>query len=216
MIGWKLFRHFNHIMSATSIICNKCGKTFEVEAVASINSEREPELKEQLLNGSLFLRECPHCGARNLAKWPLLYHDPSEKVMIWLSDGSVDTEARMKAAVAGEDFAGYNGRIVDTPGALLEKVKIFDAGLDDLALEMAKFITRQELGKDVDLLFFNLEGADNEITLTYPEAGQMQLVRIGFNVYEDCAGILLRNPDIKKSATGLCRVDRGFVEAFLR
>ena len=203
-------------MSATIIICNKCGKAFEVEAVASINTEREPELKERLLNGSLFLRECPQCGAKNLVRFPLLYHDPAEKVMIWLSDGSADTEARMQAAVSGEDFAGYTGRIVDTPGQMIEKVKIFDAGLDDIALEMAKFITRQELGKDVDLLFFNLEGADNEITLTYPEAGQMQLVRIGLNVYEDCAGILLRNPDIKKSATGLCRVDRSFVEAFLR
>ncbi len=203
-------------MDSIQIVCCRCGKAFPVEGVPLINTDGSPELKEKLLSGELFLRECPHCGARNLAKWPLLYHDPTEKVMVWLSDGSVDTEARMQAAVAGEDFAGYNGRIVDTPGALLEKVKIFDAGLDDIALEMAKFITRQELGKDVDLLFFNLEGADNEITLTYPEAGQMQLVRIGFNVYEDCAGILLRNPDIKKSATGLCRVDRGFVEAFLR
>ena len=203
-------------MESVQIVCNRCGKAFPVDGVPLINTEGAPELKEKLLSGELFLRECPHCGARNLAKWPLLYHDPSEKVMIWLSDGSADTEARMKAAVAGEEFEGYSGRIVDTPGALLEKVKIFDAGLDDIALEMAKFITRQELGKDVDLLFFNLEGADNEITLTYPEAGQMQLVRIGFNVYEDCAGILLRNPDIKKSATGLCRVDRGFVEAFLR
>ena len=203
-------------MESVQIVCNRCGKAFPVDGVPLINTEGAPELKEKLLSGELFLRECPHCGARNLAKWPLLYHDPAEKVMIWLSDGSADTEARMKAAVAGEEFEGYSGRIVDTPGALLEKVKIFDAGLDDIALEMAKFITRQELGKDIDLLFFNLEGADNEITLTYPEAGQMQLVRIGFNVYEDCAGILLRNPDIKKSATGLCRVDRGFVEAFLR
>lgn len=203
-------------MDSVQVVCSRCGKAFRTEGVPLINTEGSPELKEKLLSGELFLRECPHCGARNLARWPLLYHDPAEKVMVWLSDGSADTEARMKAAVAGEDFAGYNGRIVDTPGALLEKVKIFDAGLDDIALEMAKFITRQELGKDVDLLFFNLEGADNEITLTYPEAGQMQLVRIGFNVYEDCAGILLRNPDIKKSATGLCRVDRGFVEAFLR
>ena len=198
------------------IRCNKCGKAFEVEAVASINTEREPELKERLLSGALFVRECPQCGAKNLVSFPLLYHDPSEKVMIWLSDGSADTEARMKAAVAGEDFAGYTGRIVDTPGQMIEKVKIFDAGLDDLALEMAKFVTRQELGKDVDLLFFSLDGADNEITLTYPEAGEMQLVRIGFNVYEDCAGILLRNPDIKKSATGLSRVNRGVVEGFLR
>ena len=184
--------------------------------MASINTEREPELKERLLGGGLFVRECPQCGAKNLVRFPLLYHDPAEKVMIWLSDGSADTEARMQAAVNGEDFAGYTGRIVDTPGQVIEKVKIFDAGLDDLALEMAKFVTRQELGKDVDLLFFSLDGADNEITLTYPEAGEMQLVRIGFNVYEDCAGILLRNPDIKKSATGLCRVNRGFVEGFLR
>lgn len=195
--------------------CPNCGKAFEVEAVAAINTERDPELKERLLSGELFLRECPHCGARTLAKFPLLYHDPAERLMIWLSDGSADTEARMQAAVTGNDFEGYTGRIVDTPGALIEKVKIFDAGLDDISLEMAKFVTRQELGKDADLLFFGLDGADNEITLTYPEAGQMQMVRIGFNVYEDCAGILLRNPDIKKAATGLSRVGRSFVEGFL-
>jgi len=195
--------------------CPNCGKAFEVEAVAAINTERDPELKERLLSGELFIRECPHCGARTLAKFPLLYHDPAEKLMIWLSDGSADTEARMQAAVTGNDFEGYTGRIVDTPGALIEKVKIFDAGLDDISLEMAKFVTRQELGKDADLLFFGLDGADNEITLTYPEAGQMQMVRIGFNVYEDCAGILLRNPDIKKAATGLSRVGRSFVEGFL-
>ena len=195
--------------------CPNCGKAFEVEAVAAINTERDPELKERLLSGELFIRECPHCGAHTLAKFPLLYHDPAEKLMIWLSDGSADTEARMQAAVTGNDFEGYTGRIVDTPGALIEKVKIFDAGLDDISLEMAKFVTRQELGKDADLLFFGLDGADNEITLTYPEAGQMQMVRIGSNVYEDCAGILLRNPDIKKAATGLSRVGRSFVENFL-
>ena len=200
----------------SAIVCQKCGKVFDVDTVPAVNTEREPDLKRKVLSGELFLRECPHCGARTLARFPLLYHDPAEKVMVWLSDGSVDTEARMQAAVSEDALAGYTGRIVDTPGQMIEKVKIFDAGLDDLALEMAKFVTRQELGKDVDLLFFGLDGADNEITLTYPENGEMQLVRIGFNVYEDCAGILLRNPDIKRAATGLCRVGRPFVEAFLR
>ena len=200
----------------SAIVCQKCGKVFDVDTVPAVNTEREPELKRKVLSGELFLCECPHCGACTLARFPLLYHDPAEKVMVWLSDGSADTEARMQAAVSEDAFAGYTGRIVDTPGQMIEKVKIFDAGLDDLALEMAKFVTRQELGKDVDLLFFGLDGADNEITLTYPENGEMQLVRIGFNVYEDCAGILLRNPDIKRAATGLCRVGRSFVEAFLR
>ena len=199
----------------SQLSCPHCGNAFEADAVAAINTERDPELKEKLMSGALFIRECPYCGGRTLARFPLLYHDPAEKVMIWLSDGSADTEARMKAAVSGNEFEGYTGRIVDTPGALIEKVKIFDAGLEDTTLEMAKFVTRQELGKDADLLFFGIEGADNEITLTYPEAGQMQLVRIGFNVYEDCAGILLRNPDIKKTATGLCRIDRSWVEGFI-
>jgi len=198
------------------LTCNHCGKTFQVDAVPSVNTERNPELRDKVLSGEMFLHDCPYCGRRVLASFPLLYHDPAGKLMLWLSDGSADTEARMQAAVCGEDFEGYTGRIVDTPGQLIEKVKIFDAGLDDLSVEMAKFVTRQELGKDVDLIFFNLDGADNEITLTYPEKGEMQLVRIGFNVYEDCAGIILRNPSIKNAATGLCRVGRSFVESFLR
>lgn len=196
--------------------CSSCGRDFPVETVNSVNTEREPEAKDKLLSGELFVRECPHCGTRNLVRFPLLYHNPEEKVMIWLSDASSDTESRMQAAVKAEEFEGYTGRIVDTPGQMIEKVKIFDAGLDDIALEMAKFVTRQELGKDVELLFLSLDGADNELTLAYPEDGRMQMLRIGLNVYEDCAGILLRNPDIKKAASGLCRVGRSFVEGFLR
>ena len=171
-------------------------------------------IKGKLLSGELFIRECPHCGARNLVSFPLLYHDPQEHLMIWLSDGQAATEQRMREAVEAEDFAPYTGRIVDTPGQLIEKIKIFDAGLDDRALEIAKFVTRQELAKDVDLLFFGIDGADHEITLTYPADGDMQLVRIGFSVYEDSAAILQRNPDIKNSATGLARVDRGWISKF--
>ncbi len=203
-------------MAEAQISCSKCGKRFPVETVASVNTARDPEGKERILNGALFVHECPHCGQKNLASWPLLYHDPAVRLMVWLSDGNEGTEARMREALSAEGPEEYTLRIVDTPGQLIEKIKIFDAGLDDVVLEMCKFVTRQELGKDVDLLFFGIEGADHEITLTYPEKGEMQLVRIGFNVYEDCAGIVSRNPDIKKAATGLCRVNRGFVEHWLR
>ena len=188
------------------MICPKCGREFAAPELRTLDVSKDPSLKESVKDGSLFLCRCPHCGTSSLAPEPVLYHDPSAQLLI----------AYTSAPLSSEGLEGYTCRLVSSIGELIEKVKIFDAGLDDIALEMAKFITRQELGKDVDLLFFSLDGADNEITLTYPEDGQMQLVRIGFNVYEDCAGILLRNPDIKKSATGLCRVDRGFVEAFLR
>ena len=201
-------------MGKAGFICKRCGGRGQYEPVPAVNCSTSPELKEKLLSGELFIRECPHCGARNLVSFPLLYHDPQEHLMIWLSDGQAATEQRMREAVEAEDFAPYTGRIVDTPGQLIEKIKIFDAGLDDRALEIAKFVTRQELAKDVDLLFFGIDGADHEITLTYPADGDMQLVRIGFSVYEDSAAILQRNPDIKNSATGLARVDRGWISKF--
>ena len=202
-------------MSDLHTVCRRCGAESSIPATSLINVSVNPDLKERLLSGELFIWECPECGERNLAVFPLLYHDPTEKIMLWLSDSQASTEEQMKRAIAVEGMEGYTGRIVDTPGALIEKVKIFDAGLDDIAVELCKYVTRQEMGKDVDLLFFGIDGADNEITLTYPENGEMQMLRIGFNVYEDCAAIVRRNPDMKKAATGLCRVGRSFVEGFL-
>ena len=203
-------------MDGLVIKCRRCSADIPVRPVSVINSSENPELKNELVDGKLFIRECPVCGERQLVRFPLLYHDPSEKLLVWLSDENPETEAQMKKAVVVEGMEGYSGRIVDTPGQLIEKIKIFDAGLDDIAMELCKFVTRQETGKDVDMLFFGFDGADNEITLTYPENGEMQMLRIGFNVYEDCAGIAVRNPELKKAAAGLTRVSRSWVESFIR
>ena len=83
-------------------------------------------------------------------------------------------------------------------------------------VEMCKYVTKGELEKDVDLKFFNFEGADNEITLTYPENGQMQMIRIGFNVYEDCAGIINRNPALREGASGMVRLDQEWLGAYFK
>ena len=70
--------------------------------------------------------------------------------------------------------------------------------------------------KDVDLKFFKFDGADNEITLTYPENGQMQMIQIGFNVYEDCAGIIRRNPALREAASGMVRLDQEWLGRFFK
>ena len=100
-------------------------------------------------------------------------------------------------------------------GELIEKINIFDSGLDDVVIEMCKYVTRHELGKDVPLKFFKLNGADSEMTFTYPEDGQMQMVEVGFKVYGDCAGIVNRNPLMKEAAQGLVAVDSGWLSRFL-
>jgi len=195
--------------------CIGCGAHCHVPAVDIVNTKENPELKEKVLSGELFMWKCPSCGTVNLAHYPLLYHDPDTKLLFWLSDGDAAVEAQMAAAIKAQGLEDYTCRIVDNPGDLLEKIKIFDAGLDDIAMEMCKFVTRGELNKDVDLKFFQIDGPDHEIILAYPENEQMQMVQIGFNVYEDSAAILRRNPDLTEKATGLVRIDRQWLESFM-
>lgn len=184
----------------SKIICPSCGNVSQASVVTSVNAVDSPELKDRILSGDLFIWACPHCGHRQLRKFPLVYTDPSENILICLTD----------QPLAADDLQGYTGRLVTTVGDLIEKIKIFDAGLDDVAVELCKYITAQEYGTE-NMKFFRLDGSDNEMIFTYPQNGQMQMLSVGFNVYEDCRGIISRNPAIAEAASGLRKIDRSWL-----
>ena len=173
------------IISEISIKCPHCSATSKAVAYGSINTAENPELKEQVMNGSLFVHECPHCGTKILMTSPVAYIDPAGKFIILYSVNDVAVEAPEEGA-----FAGFAIRHVREIGELIEKVKIFDAGLDDQVLELCKNVTQMEMQREVPLKFLKLNGPDNEIIFTYPEKGQMEMIAIGFNVYEDCSAII--------------------------
>ena len=204
-----------------AVTCSHCGKEHDIQTYPNINVKESPELKARIKDGTLFLWTCPDCGQVNHAPYQTLYHDPNEKVMIWLTPNSmsfseralVDSHIQAIAGQLAEDksgelLRGYALRRVKEAGELIEKVNIFDAGLDDIAMEMCKYITKMEIAEketdkekakaimDAVFKFYKIDGADNDITLTYPVNGQMQGIQIGFNVYEDCRGIIKRNPDV--------------------
>lgn len=186
-------------------ICLNCGNSHELEFINSVNTQKNPELKEKVINGDLFTWECPHCGNKNIICKPFLYHDTEEKIMLLLTD----------LPLRSEDLPeGYRGRLVRSVGDMIEKIKIFDSGLDDIVIELCKYITLQEIKKEVNLKFFSIDGADSELCFTYPEKGEMQMIVVGFNVYEDCAGIIQRNPAIKESARGLATIDPDWISKF--
>ncbi len=204
-------------------ICSKCGKVHEVEARKRINVADDPSLKDKVRDGSLFVWECPDCGTANLAVYDTLYHDPEEKVMIWLlPPGSVD-ESSVEALEQqlrdhSDDLDGYILRRVEDVGSLIEKVNIFDAGLDDCVIELCKYVTKMELKNqgggdgvlDLRMKFYKADDAQGEMVFTYPEKGGIMGVRTGFNVYEDCAGILRRNPSVKVTS-GFAIIDHEWV-----
>ncbi len=218
--------------------CTNCGKEHDFISYNRINVSSAPELKAKVKDGSLFVWTCPDCGQLNLQPYRTLYHDPASKIMVWLfPENSVSEQDRSiietkMQAISNQmqesgEMEGYLLRRVDDVGSLIEKVNIHDSGLDDTVVEMCKYVTKLEMTEKIadiskseaimnaPFKFFKLEGADNEIILSFPQEGLMKVINIGFNVYEDCRGILGRNPSIKPD-TGFAKVDIDWLKKFFR
>ena len=217
-------------------VCSKCGQTTEITVYKSINTADNPELKEKVKNGALFLWECPHCGTVNLSRYETLYHDPQKKLMLWLVPDGKISETQMQAITNHtKAMGGYTLRLVRDMGELMEKVLIFDAGLDDVVIELCKWVTKREMtstsGKETKLEekqnndeisastfhFYKVEGEGDGrlIILSYASKGQMVGLKIGWNVYEDCEGIIERNPAVRPGE-GFVRVDAKWIESIVR
>jgi len=199
--------------------CSNCQSQTEVNIPRSINTALDPDLKTRVRDGSLFIWECPYCGRRNVAVTELLYHDPQARLMLWLLPGEAQPSAQAQAAV--KELDGYTLRIVREAGELIEKVNIADAGLEDTIVEMCKWVTKRELAAknpaaaNAPLKFLRTEGADHDLIFAFPLDGNMQVVNVGFNVYEDARGILSRNPSVKPD-DGFSRVDAAWLERFFQ
>jgi DNA-directed RNA polymerase subunit M/transcription elongation factor TFIIS len=208
--------------------CTKCGNEQKINIYQRINVAANPELKEKVKNGSLFIWECPKCGKINLAKYSILYHDPQEKLMIWLLPKGESVDKQIKIADGQTDLLEeYTLRKVNDISSLIEKVNIADAGLDDIVMEMCKYVTKMEIGEkepdklkkgnilDTEFRFYKMNGPDNEIAFSFATEGQLQGLNIGFNVYEDCRRILQRNPSIRPEP-GFVKIDAAWLATRIR
>ena len=57
------------------ITCPKCQKDSEFVMYDSVNVSLDPEDKEKIIDGSLFLFKCPECGAEVRIEYGVLYHE---------------------------------------------------------------------------------------------------------------------------------------------
>ena len=153
-----------------TVDCPRCGKAHPYEVWRSINTVLDPKMRAAVRDLSAFLFTCPSCGERTYVDYGFLYHQMEDRLMVHYADSEKDFEEAC-AAHAG-DMArdmrgdGYLVRVVRTQSELLEKLAIFDRGLDDRAVEVYKvFILasyqRENPGKGaVDTLYFSEGGED--------------------------------------------------------
>lgn len=156
--------------SIETITCAGCGTSHPFEVWQSVNTVINPETKTAVRDLSLFKFVCPHCGKQSIVHYDILYHQMEDKMMIQVShdDEALSKVYSMFSGTDDHDSLGLtkefreNGfllRIVRSLNQLLEKLAIFDAGLDDRIVEILKvfvlvnYCRDNPEDKDVDLLF---------------------------------------------------------------
>ncbi len=141
--------------------CPDCGVEHDCRLVQSIDGRTAGSDKQRLLAGELNLMTCG-CGNRVQLAATVLY----------LADGFLcqvcpGDDAEMERAAELIRSVGASGirRVVPSLNALVEKVKVFDAGLDDWAVEMTKVLLLASLAEpDLDrVLLFAAVDRDEEV-----------------------------------------------------
>lgn len=162
----------------------------------SVNVTLDPEYREKILDQSLFLYHCPHCGNQVHVEYGVLYHDMEQKIMIQVcSDaGSALDMPPLNESLKGtkqETFAeNYRLRCVAGILRLIEKIRIFEAGLDDYAVEILKAWLWNGIEGDgeKELFFDSLKEGKLEFAVCY-ENGECCGFTVPYEDYGECVGI---------------------------
>ncbi|MBO5992533.1 MAG: CpXC domain-containing protein [Acidaminococcaceae bacterium] len=165
------------------IICPYCHRTAYFKIWNSINTKTHPETYGQARNLSLFRFCCPYCRQTSTIKYSFLYHQMESALMIYfipddeeldstqklLEDVSAGTQRNDKTntgtSAAAEEMllkkalSNYKYRIVRTHEEFLEKLAIFDSGLDDRIIELAKVILSAEAERQLAESGFRVKDA---------------------------------------------------------
>ena len=140
------------IPDKTAITCPACGNEQTFVMWSSVNVSLDSDLKEKVLSGELVDFCCEKCEETSRVVYPLLYHDMEQNLMIWLMPGD-EPPADGPGGPGGlmnKVSEGYQYRWVQSYNELVEKIYIFDAGVDDRALELFKSVLRKQWPDEVE------------------------------------------------------------------
>ena len=183
--------------SSFELSCD-CGHEFEVVLWDAINVTEKRELKSKLLNGEINQIQCGQCKKRSYIEKNLLYHDMDEKVWIQMfpqsdrSNWSSLEDQQRKSMKKIAQSKGYRFRLAFGQQELLEKIRIFDSGLDDRIIEIIKLkvLEQEDIAKEVpdgELSFSQYFSDKEEIQfkLTSMDKNMSQSIVVNYDHYEE-------------------------------
>ena len=116
--------------------CPSCGILEEFTAYPSIVIPTDREMRDKILDESLFLWRCGACNYETQMVYSCLYQDKIRKFIIYVQPKDEDPAVLEQIPVDGLEH--IKKRIVANIEELKEKVLILEEGLNDYATELVK------------------------------------------------------------------------------
>lgn len=181
------------IRGTTRVRCPACNTEQDVALVQTIDSRENPADKDKLLAGDLNVLACA-CGKRTQLAANVLFKQDDYYCQV--VPGGEKAMAEAAAAFAASGVAGRR-RLVPSLNALVEKVKLLDAGLDDRAVEMAKVLLLASVGELDRVLLF--DGREGELVswIMFDEDGKAERVSSSVAQVEKLAQRPMRDDELR-------------------
>ena len=150
------------------IECESCHESFTPEELKLVEVSGHSEVKNALITGEYFVVACPHCGTKAIHPYPVTIVDTEKKYWIILafSGDMVAAIHRARVSLIPKELLEKGGewkeRVVHGPLQLVEKFRIFDAGLDDTCVEYAKVMLARRTGNG-GILALHFHGIDHGV-----------------------------------------------------
>ncbi|MDE7389750.1 MAG: CpXC domain-containing protein [Lachnospiraceae bacterium] len=186
--------------------CKKCGGETTAECWTSLDSNIDTDGRDRLLNGTLFTVACNKCGNEMNLCYPILYNDMKHRAMVWLVTKKEEIEktalyfkeSKVKIGKENQKISeDYRQRIVTDQNHLREKAIIFDNGLDDRIIELAKFaFAGMALGKcpgdKIADIFFAKNGDGFRFEI-YTQKGNAMTGEFSKKMYDDFLSLYMKS-----------------------
>jgi hypothetical protein len=159
-----------------TIHCPKCRHEQKVPLYESVNVKTNPELRDELMKSRLNTILCSQCQFSFRVDKPLLYHDPARRLMIYwiptaedaIEKGQEQFSECLKKLnkLIPEGINAPDVHLVFNRTELVERIFLFEAGLDERIIEYVKHmiftknLVRLDPAKKA--LLFNAEDSNAE------------------------------------------------------
>ena len=217
------------LMQSVSADCPACGTTADTTLVSSLNADRRPDLRQDVLDNRLQLCTCAKCGTEFRVVPQLSYIDFGRKQWIlahpvselprWqeldgtakeIFDDALGARAPAPAQTVGRDISP---RVVFGWPALREKLVCRELGLDDVELELFKIAVIRGVPKppatdDAELRLVGADGDDLLLSWIVGETGaEITSLKVPRSLYQEIAADSAGWAELRNELTGGTFVD---------